>query len=54
MNPENDHLIPAEVSIEDAPDFHRELCDLLDEVSGVNPMARDIMPPQGYAKSTYL
>lgn len=55
MNPENDHLIPAGVSIEDAPDFHRELCDLLDEVSGVNPIARVCYAtPQRYAKSTYL
>lgn len=40
-NPDNDqNLIPAGANVEDAPKFHRELCELLDEVSNTNPTAR--------------
>lgn len=55
-NPENDqNLIPAGTHIEDAPKFHRELCELLDEVSNTNPTARMAWAaPRGHAKSAYL
>ncbi|MEC1647619.1 hypothetical protein [Bacillus halotolerans] len=38
-NPENDtNLIPKGVSIDDAPDFHRELTAKLDELTSINPI----------------
>lgn len=55
-NPENDqNLIPAGTNIEDAPNFHGQLCELLDEVSNANPTARIAWAaPRGHAKSAYL
>ncbi len=56
MNPENENnLIPKGVTIEDAPNFHRWLCDLLGEVSGevVNKRIA-YAAPRGHAKSAYL
>ena len=55
-NPENDqNLIPAGTSIAKAPDFHRQLCELLDEVSNSTPTARIAWAaPRGHAKSAYL
>jgi predicted phage terminase large subunit-like protein len=56
LNPENDqNLIPAGVSMSDAPKFHKELCRLLDTVSNTNPTARIAWAaPRGHAKSAYL
>lgn len=56
MNPENDdNLIPEGVTMDDAPKFHRELCDKLDEVSNVTPNKRLMWgAPRGHAKSAYL
>jgi predicted phage terminase large subunit-like protein len=52
-NPGN--LIPAGVSMEDAPDFHRELCDYLNVVSNKEPTKRICWSvPRGHAKSAYL
>lgn len=55
-NPENEqNLIPAGVSINEAPKFHAELCKILDEVSSVNLTARiGWAAPRGHAKSAYL
>lgn len=55
-NPENeDNLIPAGVSIEDAPLFHHELTDKLNELSLVNPTKKICWSvPRGHAKSMYL
>lgn len=55
-NPENDqNLIPAGIGIKDAPNFHQELCSLLNEVSNKNPTARIAWAaPRGHAKSAYL
>ncbi|MCW2279098.1 phage terminase large subunit [Heliophilum fasciatum] len=55
-NPENEqNLIPAGTSIDDAPRFHKELCDLLRIVSVANPTARIAWAaPRGHAKSAYL
>ncbi|MTV49855.1 phage terminase large subunit [Heliobacillus mobilis] len=55
-NPENEqNLIPSGVHIDDAPRFHRELCDLLRVVSIDNPIARIAWAaPRGHAKSAYL
>lgn len=56
LNPDNDqNLIPAGTSIADAPEFHRELCQILNEVSNINPTARICWgAPRGHAKSAYL
>ncbi|UTV34866.1 phage terminase large subunit [Bacillus altitudinis] len=55
MNPENENnLIPEGISIFDAPDFHKELTDYLDEYRH-NPTKRIAWSvPRGHAKSTYL
>lgn len=55
-NPENEsNLIPAGVTIFDAPDFHKELCDLLAEIATINPTKRVCWScPRGHAKSAYL
>lgn len=55
-NPENEqNLIPAGVNLEEAPQFHDELCKILDEVSNVNITARvGWAAPRGHAKSAYL
>jgi predicted phage terminase large subunit-like protein len=54
-NPENENnLIPEGISIFDAPDFHKELTDYLDEYR-TNPTNRIAWSvPRGHAKSTYL
>lgn len=55
-NPENEtNLIPEGVFLEDAPDFHRELCQKLDELNTVNP-TKNIGwgAPRGSGKSAYL
>ncbi|QGG47644.1 phage terminase large subunit [Heliorestis convoluta] len=56
LNPENDqNLIPAGTSYEQAPKFHQELCNLLRTVSIDNPTARIAWAaPRGHAKSAYL
>lgn len=55
-NPDNQgNLIPIGVNIEHAPDFHRELTDILDEVSNVDVGKRIAWSaPRGHAKSAYL
>ncbi len=55
-NPENEqNLIPAGINLEDAPNFHRELCNILDEVSNIHITARiGWAAPRGHAKSAYL
>ncbi|ACV64601.1 phage uncharacterized protein [Desulfofarcimen acetoxidans DSM 771] len=55
-NPANEqNLIPAGVSLAIAPNFHRDLCGILDEVSSLNPTARiGWAAPRGHAKSAYL
>lgn len=55
MNPENENnLIPEGITIFDAPDFHKELTDYLDEYRH-NPTKRIAWSvPRGHAKSTYL
>lgn len=54
-NPTNEtNLIPEDVSIKDAPDFHKELCSKLDEVVE-NPIKKiGWGAPRGHAKSAYL
>lgn len=55
-NPENEqNLIPEGVTIDDAPEFHRELCDLLYTVSYDEVNKRVAYgAPRGHAKSAYL
>lgn len=55
MNPENENnLIPEGISIDDAPEFHNELTEYLDEYRH-NPTKRIAWSvPRGHAKSTYL
>ena len=55
-NPDNeDNLVPRGVSIEDAPEFHRELCDILNVVSNKEVTKRVAWAsPRGSAKSAYL
>lgn len=54
-NPDNDdNLIPAGVSIEDAPEFHHELCRKLEEQSLYNPTKNICWAaPRGHAKTMY-
>ena len=54
-NPDNDdNLIPAGVSIEDAPDFHRELCEKLEEQSLYKPTKNIAWAaPRGHAKTMF-
>lgn len=56
MNPEfEEPLIPEGVSMEDAPDFHNELCDMLNVVSNEEINKRIVWTaPRGHAKSAYL
>ncbi len=56
LNPDNEqNLVPAGVKITDAPEFHRELCDVLNVVSNVDPASRIAWAaPRGHAKSAYL
>jgi len=55
-NPINDqNLIPAGTTLDDAPKFHGQLCEQLDEVSNTNPTTRIAWAaPRGHAKSAYL
>ncbi|TCP60198.1 phage terminase large subunit [Baia soyae] len=56
MNPNfEDPLVPTGVSLEDAPDFHRELTSMLNVVSGEEVNKRVAWAsPRGSAKSAYL
>ncbi|WHZ05860.1 hypothetical protein QNH48_15065 [Neobacillus sp. YX16] len=56
MNPEfEEPLIPKGVSIDMAPDFHRELTDILNVVSNEEVNKRIAWAaPRGHAKSAYL
>ncbi|WP_340034493.1 phage terminase large subunit [Bacillus sp. FSL K6-0993] len=55
-NPENEtNLIPKGVSIDDAPDFHRELTAKLDELTTINPIKNICWgSSRGSGKSAYL
>lgn len=55
-NPENeDNLIPAGSTMENAPDFHVDLCDELSDISHVKVNKRLLWgAPRGHAKSAYL
>lgn len=55
-NPENTgNLIPAGVSIDDAADFHRQLCDMLDDVTTGNVQTNiGWAVPRQHAKTAYL
>ena len=55
-NPDfDDCVIPAGVSIEDAPDIHRELCNYLNEVAySENGEKLCLSLPRSFAKSTYV
>lgn len=56
-NPSNpDNLVPtAAVTMDDAPDFHRQLSSILDSVSNYNRTARIAWAAaRGHAKSAYL
>lgn len=54
-NPDNDdNLIPAGVTIDDAPQFHRELCAKLEEQSLYNPTKNICWAaPRGHAKTMF-
>ncbi|MEG0121901.1 phage terminase large subunit [Enterococcus sp.] len=54
-NPDNDdNLIPAGVSIEDAPEFHIELCEKLNEQSLYSPTKNICWAaPRGHAKTMF-
>lgn len=54
-NPDNDdNLIPAGVSIDDAPGFHVELCEKLNEQSLYNPTKNICWAaPRGHAKTMF-
>lgn len=56
MNPDNeDNLIPKGSNMDNAPDFHIELCDKLNEVSNVKVNKKLLWgAPRGHAKSAYL
>lgn len=54
-NPENEtNLIPEGVTIDDAPEFHEELCEKLDEVVHRPTKKIGWAAPRGHAKSAYL
>lgn len=54
-NPENNtNLIPKGTTIEDAPEFHAELCDKLSEVIEKPTKKIGWGAPRGHAKSAYL
>ncbi|MFT4413199.1 phage terminase large subunit [Fredinandcohnia humi] len=55
-NPENEqNLIPAGTDLDDAPDFHKELCSILNVVSNEEITKRIAWAaPRGHAKSAYL
>lgn len=54
-NPENEgNLIPGKYSLEDAPDFHKELCSMLDSLTA-DPTKRIAWSvSRGHGKSAYL
>lgn len=54
-NPDNDNnLIPAGCTMEDAPLIHHELCDLLNEIAWENHGGKACSSmPRGFAKSTF-
>ena len=54
-NPDNDNnLIPAGCTMEDAPLIHYELCDLLNEIAWENHGGKACSSmPRGFAKSTF-
>lgn len=56
LNPDfEEPLIPEGVTIDDAPDFHHELCDILNVVSNEEINKRIAWgAPRGHAKSAYL
>ncbi|MDF9638800.1 MULTISPECIES: phage terminase large subunit [Bacillus cereus group] len=56
LNPANEgNIIPKGVSIEDAPDFHRTLCNTLNVLSYEEVTKRVAWSvPRGHAKSAYL
>lgn len=55
-NPENENnLIPKGVKIEDAPDVHVELCEMLNGIAWDNHNGKVCYSmPRGFAKSTYV
>ncbi|GAB6153726.1 phage terminase large subunit [Desulfosporosinus burensis] len=54
-NPENENnLIPANYGIDTAPDFHRELCGILDSLNEDMKQKICWSVPRGHAKSAYL
>lgn len=54
-NPENENnLIPAGTTFEDAPDFHKELCGKLDELAERPTKKICWSVPRGHAKSGYM
>lgn len=54
-NPENENnLIPLGVTFETAPDFHRELCDKLNELHEIPTKKIAWSCPRGHGKSAYL
>lgn len=56
LNPENEgNLIPEGSNMKNAPDFHCDLCGILDEVSNTQVNKRvGYAAPRGHAKSAYL
>lgn len=56
LNPENENnLIPAGANVDNAPEFHKDLCQILNVVSGqvINKRV-GYAAPRGHAKSAYL
>ena len=55
-NPDNDNnLIPKGAKLEDAPEVHRELCEMLDDIAWDNHSGKVCYSmPRGFAKSTFV
>ena len=55
-NPDNDNnLIPKGAKLEDAPEVHRELCEMLDDIAWDNHSGKVCYSmPRGHAKSTFV
>ena len=55
-NPDNDNnLIPKGAKLEDAPEVHRELCDMLNNIAWDNHSGKVCYSmPRGFAKSTFV
>lgn len=55
-NPDNeDNLIPTGVSITDAPEFHREICNMVADLEMVTPTKKiGWAAPRNHAKTVYL